>query len=163
MIAPLTAYEENILGNVEEFGCHITTVFAPDGDEPAFSYSSGFPASVGEPEVIIFGLSSEMRAYVINRTIDACREGFDLVDGSRLPGVLDGFDLFIKALPPEAIQRKYLNSAMWFHEERFGTPLTNVVQLVWPSSKTGLFPWEDGCEADVSESQPPLYRVETSH
>lgn len=163
MTRSLTDYERQILENVEEFGCHITTVVDPDGDGPAFSYSSGFTASVGEPEAIIFGLSPGMMAYVINRTNGLCREGLHLVDGTRLSNVLDGFDLFIRALPLEAIEPEYLNSAIWFHEQRFGTPLTSVVQLVWSSSKTGLFPWEEGCETDVIESQTPLYSARTVH
>jgi hypothetical protein len=151
-------YERKILANIERTGCHVTVVFDPEGDEPGFAYSAGFPHSIGQGEVIVFGLSTDMMGFMINETLRQCRDnGLKLHDGLRLSGLLEGFDAVARRVHTSNIQREYLNSAMWHHMGRYGEPLSEVFQLVWPSSVTGLFPWDKDCHPDVSAFQPALY------
>jgi hypothetical protein len=153
----LDEYELKVLSNIEKSGCHVTTVFDPDGNNPSFSYSAGFTKSVGQPEVITFGLRHEVMHSMINNTLRQCERGLELQDFSRLTDLLEGFDVMVRAIPSEWIEREYFNSAMWFHRHEFGTDLTRAVQLVWPSSTTGLFPWEPNCHESVIAAQPALY------
>jgi Domain of unknown function (DUF4262) len=159
MTERLTEYEEKILSNVREYGCHVTTVFDPDGDEPNFAYSAGFTLSVCQPEVIVFGLDPILMGSMINSALDQCKLGANLADFARISGLLEGFDIIVRTIPEFRIEREYLNSAMWFHEREFDAKLQRVVQLVWPSSTTGLFPWEEGCDDSVIEAQPALYEI----
>jgi hypothetical protein len=155
----LTEYESKILANVDAFGCHVTTVFDPDGDAPSFSYSTGFCKTVSQSEVIVFGLPHGLMHSMINSTLDQCKSGLLLGEFTRIAGLLDGFDVIARSIPDYRIEREYLNSAMWFHQHEFDSTLDRAVQLVWPSSETGLFPWEVGCHRSVIEAQPALYEV----
>ena len=153
-----TDYERNILDKIDEFGCFISLVFDPDGNDPNFAYSVGFPHSIKQGEVVVFGLSNKLLGSTINGTLKQCRDdGLVLADGLRISGLLDGFDVIARSVHPSNIQREYLNSAMWHHMGRYGEPLSEVYQLVWPSAATGLFPWDEGCHPDVIALQPALY------
>jgi len=57
----LTEYEQDIVDNVEEHGWQATYVFDPDGDEPTFAYSIGFPKTLNCPDFIIIGLDHIIR------------------------------------------------------------------------------------------------------
>lgn len=157
MSGELDSYERNILDHVAAFGCSVTNVFDPDGDSPSFSYSIGFTKSVDQPEVIVFGLDTTLMHRMINETLRLCQAGLDLEEGGRIAGVLDGFDVVSRAIPTERITRGHFNSAMWYHRREFGSELTRAMQLVWPSSKTGLFPWQPDCHQSVIDAQPALY------
>ena len=153
-------YERKILDTIDQSGCFITVVFDPEGEEPKFAYSVGFPHTVQQGEVIAFGLPTELLGSMINNTLRQCREdGLTLGEGTRISGLLEGFDVIARRVHSNRIEREYLNSAMWHHKGRFGEPLTEVYQLVWPSSVTGLFPWDEGVAQDVIDAQPALYEA----
>ena len=153
----LTAYEQRILQNVREHGCHITYVFDPDSDAPSFAYSAGFPETVAQPEVIIFGLTREIMHFMINELHHQCSNGLMLADGTELRGLLEGHRCIARAVPARAIEIEYFNSAMWLKRITSGEDMTSAIQVVWPGAVDGLFPWDDGCASDVRDLQPALY------
>ncbi|MYL97694.1 DUF4262 domain-containing protein [Novosphingobium sp. FGD1] len=183
----VSGYEQQILDNVEEFGCHITVVSPPgeDGDdddfddddlddhdgfgadfedeeEPSkerFAYSVGFTRTVKQPELIVFGFSTELSAAVINGVLDMCREGLVLEDWKEIDGLLKGHRCVLREVERDCIVPYYFNSAMWFAEEEMGHELTRAMQLVWPGVEDGLFPWDKGCSEMVRDLQTPLYRT----
>ena len=154
---PLTEYEKRIVENVKEFGCHVTSVFDPDEVEPDFSYSTGFWETVGQPEVIILGLPSNMGHFAINETLRQCQAGLQLCDGQRIDWPYEEFDMICVARPVDAknLIPEYFNSAIWYHSMRTGSQLEKAMQLVWAYS--GLFPWDEGAPAELLEDQPLLY------
>jgi Domain of unknown function (DUF4262) len=154
----LTDYELRILDNVATSGCHITSIFDPDGEEVTFAYSAGFVKTASQPEIICFGLSTDVMGFMINETLAQCLGGLELTEDVRISGLLDGHDVVAKLIPQYRIEREYFNSAMWFHEHEFETELTQAMQLIWPDSCNGLFPWEVGCARDVIDLQPALYQ-----
>lgn len=159
-----TDYERRIVAHVEEHGCHITYVFAnEDEDFVPFSYSVGFCKTVGQGEVISFGLPMEVMKFMINGVLRQCREGLILQDGVLISGLLEGFEVVARRVLPEHIECEYFNSAMWFHRGEFGTELEAAYQLVWPGARDGLFPWEVGCAESVIQMQPPLYELRSVH
>lgn len=153
-------YEQGILDNVREYGCHVTFVFDPDQEEPDFAYSVGFPETVGQPEVIIFGLPREVMHFVVNEVRRQCESGLELQDWTEIGDLLEGHACVVRRIPSQNIKREYFNSALWYHHERTGDVLEDAVQIVWPSAVSGLFPWEEGCHEDVRLLQPPLYSTE---
>ncbi|HUD27439.1 MAG TPA: DUF4262 domain-containing protein [Novosphingobium sp.] len=177
----VSGHEQQILDNIEEFGCHITVVSPPDEDEPdddlyedeieveydddgdepqdRFAYSVGFPKTVKQPEVIVFGFSTELSAAVINGVLDMCREGLVLEDWKEIDGLLKGHRCVIREVEPECIVPYYFNSAIWYAEHEAGQEMTRAMQLVWPGVDDGLFPWDKGCSEMVRDLQPPLYRT----
>lgn len=153
-----TKYENSIVDHVRDSGCHITYVFDPDGDEPAFGYSAGFPETVGQPDIIVFGLNLEVVGHMINETLRQCRSGLQLVDWTELHGLLTGHRCVARRIPSAGIDREYFNSAIWYEEQRTrGGLMASAFQIIWPGAVDGLFPWDDGCNEEVRALQPPLY------
>src|SRR5215210_4769246 len=84
----LNQFERDIIANVNNSGCHINMVFDSDGEDPGFAYSAGFAQSVKQPEVIVFGLGSELMASMINGCLDQCENGLELNDWTFIDGLL---------------------------------------------------------------------------
>lgn len=151
------AFERKIVGNVCKHGCHINYVFDPDEEEPNFAYSVGFPATLNQPEVIVFGLSQDVMGFMINETLRKCRRGFQLTDRAEISGLLEGHRCIMRAIQPHFIIPDYFNSAMWYRRYKIGDHMLDAFQIVWPGAQDGLFPWQDGCAEIVREAQPALY------
>lgn len=153
-----TAYEQNIVSNVETHGWFCASVFDPDGTDPAFSYSVGFARTLGCAEFIVAGLSGELMHAMLWKVFCQIKAGAVPADRKRWTGVLDGFECESRAVHPTNIDLNYLNSARWFWTEKEGrAPPLEAFQLVWPGARDGLFPWEEGCSAEVIAAQPPLW------
>ena len=153
----LTEFEQRIVANVEQYGCHVMHVFDPEGIEENFSYSIGFPVSVSQPEVIVFGLERKLMHSMINEVHRQCRDGLTMKDGLRVPDLLEGFDCELRAVRPDHIVADYFGSAMWFHRTQTDHPMARAFQIVWPGALNGLFPWDEGISPDVIDAQPALY------
>lgn len=151
-----SAFEQKIIANVREHGCHINYVFDPDGEMPAYAYSVGFQETVGQPEVIVFGLSMDVMKFMINQTLQQCREGLLLEDGAELNGLLEGHRCIVCEVSPANITREFFNSAIWFRNHVAGEEMDAAFQIVWPGAKDGLFPWEEGCSDIVQNLQPNM-------
>jgi hypothetical protein len=184
----LTDLQQRILDNVEEFGCHITSVTPAEDDDydddfedddfddldldedddddgeeggqhERFAYSIGFPRTVGQPEVIVFGFSAPLAAAVINGVLDRCREGLVLEDWTEIGGLLQGHNCMLREVEPDCLVPYYFNSAIWFSRHETGADLPRALQIVWPGVEDGLFPWDKGCAEETRELQTPLYRT----
>ncbi len=153
--ASLNSHERKILDNIRDHGCQVMSVFDPDGELPDFTYSIGFPATVGQPEVIVYGLPRELGHSMVNETLAQCRAGLILAEGTRIDGLLEGFACIVREIPADRIDAEHFGSAMWFERYRTGAEMTQAFQIVWPGAGHGLFPWEAG--ADLAELQPALY------
>ncbi|WP_373684371.1 DUF4262 domain-containing protein [Sphingomonas sp. R-74633] len=155
----LTDYERKIIANVRDYGCHITSVASAIDEEwePPFSYSTGFIATVGQPEVIVFGLDGKLCASMINMLLDMCRDGLMLADGIEIEDLLDGHRVVAREVTSDRIIREHFNSAIWYEKRRTGRMLDRALQLVWPGAMEGLFPWDEGCSDEVRDFQPALY------
>ena len=160
---PLSEFEQGILENIEKSGCQVNTIFDPEGVEPTFSYSIGFPETVGQPEVIIFGLRREVMHAMINVLLDKCRQGLTLKDGLTVEGLLDGYTCITRSVLSDNIVRDYFNSAIWYEKYRTGSDMEEAYQIVWPGVQQRLFPWDKGCDQIVIDSQPALYLPESVH
>lgn len=151
------ALEQDIVSDVREHGCHIAFVTDPAREIPDFAYSVGFPETVGQPEVIVFGLPREVMAFMINEAWRQCRAGLQLENGLEVSGLLDGHHCVVGVIPAPNITANYFRAAMWFHHFSTGGPLTDACQIIWPGVEDGLFPWQDGCADIVRNLQPCLF------
>lgn len=152
----LTEYEARLLQNIENHGCQVTYVFDPTGEHKAFSYSAGLPISIGQPDVIVFGLSKELMHFMINEVAAQYRKGLELFEGQIIEGLIEGYPCVARRVLSENIE-DYFSSAMWVHGRALGRPMDVAFQLVWPGVEQRLFPWEEGCDEAVIAAQPPLY------
>lgn len=149
--------DEQVVDNVREFGCHINIVFDPDLEQPDFAYSVGFEESVGQPEVIMFGLPHDLMKNAINETLNICQNGLELSDGTRVGGLLDGHHCVVRAVHPSRVTVEYFAAAICYQEQNNAFGPIRAIQLVWPGALNGLFPWDEGCAVEVQDLQPRLY------
>ena len=143
-------YERNILKNIEEYGCSVTSVFDPKENDPPFSYSIGIAKSSGAPEVIVVGLKPEMGHWLVNEYNDRVRKGERFAPGVLYLGFLEGFAVQFGPVSREH-REEYMRSATWLH----GGPDFEAVQLIWPST-SGVWPWEPAAGEWFSSNQPIL-------
>ena len=155
-------YETSLLDNVQEHGWHDTHVFDPDGNDPSFSYSIGFTTTLCAPEFIIFGLDKELMHSMLWTVFRQIKDGKEVVDGGRWSDLIEGFDCISRAVDPEYVVPSYVNSAIWFWNRSGQQGVPPVFQLVWPGKLDGLFPWDDGCDDWVKETQPALWSRTTN-
>ncbi len=156
MSEALTEFEQSILDNVEQYGCHLNGVFDPDGRDPDFSYSTGFTSSVDQPEVIIFGLELNLMQALLNDTLELCRQGFDITENARTDALIEGYSCVFRRVLPEWIVPEFWSSAIWYNCDYLSGEFDQAVQLVWPD-ESNRFPWEKGVSAGYVEAQPALY------
>lgn len=141
-----------IIANVEKFGCHLAMLEA-DNYLPAFVYSIGLYKNFNHPEIICFGLSTQLMATLINDARDMIRKGQKLTTGELYPEFLTGYNVqFIEV--DKAYYCNYLGYANWFYDWDDSFP---VLQLVWPD-KQQLFPWDENFNPDWKFKQPLLDR-----
>ena len=150
-------FEAGIIANIEQHGCSINVVIDPDGNDPSFAYSIGFPKSVGQPEVIVFGLSSSLMQSMINETHRQCAEGgLVMQDGAVVGELLEGFDCILRRVPQDRIEIEHFNSAMWYRRAIMGEIMDRAFQIFWPGAADGLFPWDASADPYVVGLQSEL-------
>ena len=156
----LTDYEREIIANVARSGCHITCVFDPEGNHPAYAYSAGFTRSLGTGEVIVFGLTNELMMAMINEVHDRILDGsLQLAEKASINGLLRDHVCVARRVTPDQIKPEYFNSAMWFARTQMDQELTEAWQLCWPPVGSSLMPWDAECPDNVRQLQPALYEM----
>lgn len=149
----LTPAERQVLDDVEENGVHVVNVPETAGC-PEHSYSVGLWHSFEQPEVIVFGLPSEIASELIEAIADEAAEGVEFATNSRHDGLLQAYAVRFEAVPPRC-HATHLPLACWAHE----TEQFPVLQIVWPD-KHGRWPWEEGVREGFRDAQPVLGRQE---
>jgi len=141
-----------ILDNIEHFGCHLVLIEA-DNYLPGFVYSIGLFKRFGHPEIICFGLKTEVMAAIINHACSLIEKGETIEANKRYSGFLEGYDIQFLQVSDEYYPQ-YFGYGGWFYDMTFDFP---VLQLVWPD-KEHRFPWEEGFNPDWKFRQPLLDR-----
>ncbi|NHK26881.1 DUF4262 domain-containing protein [Parvularcula flava] len=128
----------------------------PD-DGPAFCYSIGFETSLGLPNVIIFGLRTNVMHGMLWQVFDALKAGRTLEDRSVWPEPLEGYKCELRAVHRTNLVSDYFGYGLWYHERYLErTDPYSAFQLFWPGVGEKLLPWEEGCHEDVIAAQPRL-------
>ncbi|MEP6713037.1 MAG: DUF4262 domain-containing protein [Ferruginibacter sp.] len=138
--------------NIENYGCHLTLIEA-DNYLPAFVYSIGLSQKFAHPEIICFGLKTDVAASLINHACDLIKNGEILTIDKLYRGFLEGFPIqFLQV--DKAYYHNYVGYAGWFYNQTFDFPL---LQLVW-TDKQNNFPWDKDFNPDWKFKQPLLDR-----
>jgi hypothetical protein len=138
--------------NIENYGCHLTLI---EGDNymPAFVYSIGLFKKFKHPEIICFGLKTDIAASIINHACDLIKNGETLTVGKLYKGFLEGFSIQFLQVDKEYFP-DYVGYAGWFYNQTFDFPL---LQLVW-TDKQNNFPWDKDFNVNWKFKQPLLDR-----
>lgn len=134
---------------------HVTDTGVPDR---TFSFSVGFEESVGQGEVLVYGLPKDLMYAVIMSLFEQCRDkGLELTDGLKVGELIEGFDCTLREINDPRALRAHFGWAIWYHHTHRGEQVKRAFQIVWPDPKSKLFPWEEGCAKDVVNWQVALY------
>lgn len=141
--------EQRFVSSIREHGWYRTRVFA-EGDQPEFSFTTGFWVTLGQPELIVVGLQSDIAHAVLWDAFRYLKAGGQLPLRARtddvfgnLPAVL--YDMDKKFYPD------YLGWSRWFYA---GDDFP-CLQVIWPD-RSGVFPWEAGFDLSMIGLQPDL-------
>ena len=152
-------FEENILEHIREYGFSTNHVFDSEGENPDFTYSIGFQATLSCPDFIIFGLPKDLMHGMIWDIYHAVKSGKVPADDQVWPKLLDGDYLCVsKEVHPDNHFKDYFNSVIWYHKHT-DRELSNfrVFQMVWPGVVDKKYPWDEGADEAVINAQPPLW------
>lgn len=122
-----------------------------DPPAPGYSYTIGFPAAFGFPEVIVFGLTPVAARGLFDLVADMLRGGTEIPVGVELVGLFDN-DLRCVFAPVDVDEWGVLTgtATAWYR----GAPY-DVVQLLWPD-RNGFLPTEAGFDQRVRAAQPVI-------
>ena len=147
------ANDLRVANDVSEYGCHVVSVFDPEGEQPYFSNSIGIQQTSGVPEAIVVGLKPELGGWMVNEYNRLVRAGHRLRRGVLYPGFLEGFEVYI-----EPARRKLLAEYTFGCDRYYGDQPYEVVQIVWPST-SGVWPWQKQATDWFKSNQPMLGRA----
>jgi Domain of unknown function (DUF4262) len=148
---PQDEKDRRFLDIIDRFGWHVMQVHGT-AEEPPFSYSTGIFERTGSPEVILIGLLPDVAKSAINEYGKRLVAGERFEPGSLYMDFLEGHPVtFLVASDPKAVS-DYATWTDWYYD-RQPFPL---VQLVYPDSRTGAFPWQTGYREAWIPIQPLL-------
>lgn len=149
LILNMNEAEKKIVADIEEFGCHITSVFDSTGESPSFTYSTGISKSLDAAELIIIGLPNKLASSVVNNYMRRIREGEKFEVEKFYPDFLANFDITFGSVSAKS-KEEFLLSSCWFYEKKF-----EALQLVFPNT-SGVWPWDAKADEDFHAIQPCL-------
>jgi hypothetical protein len=145
--------EKKALEDIRSRGIHWLSVFDPNDADRGFCYSVGLWHTHNHPEVIIFGLNSELSGRVLNEINSDIRDGKSFQAGLSSMDCLDGFRCYFETFPKEQY-RNHLGWAKWF----YGGDDFPTVQMLWPT-KLGVYPWEANASEQFKKMQPVFSNI----
>lgn len=144
--------DKRVAADVEKYGCHVISVFDPEGKLPTFSYSVGVQASSGAAEAIVIGVRASLGLSMVNQYNAQVRQGVRFQRGVQYAGFLEGFCIYVEPAKPELLSEYTLGCGRFYK----GTPYS-VVQLIYPTT-TGVWPWQRPASEWFKSNQPMLGR-----
>jgi len=150
-------YEKKLISNVNEHGWQYNHVFDPEGKDPDFTYSIGFPQTLNAPEIIVFGLPKHITQHMLWEMFRQVKDGAMIFDGAVWEDLLEGHFCITRKAMHKDLYSEYLVSSNWFWKETGNEGPLEVYQLVWPGAVDGRFPWDKNCSQDVIDAQFQLW------
>ena len=144
----MSASEQKVRSDVEEFGWHVVTVGAQSG--PDFGFTIGLHQTFGHPEVLMIGLPDHMLRNVLNVVGENVKSGARYSAGASYSGILEGHQCAFRSVPGDRFP-EYLGYAIRFYAG-VGFP---CIQCIWPD-RLGRFPWRPEASNADRAAQPVL-------
>lgn len=122
---------------------------------PSFAYSVGLTKTFNHPEIICFGLRTELLHQLINDVAEIIKEEGKLNPNKEYDNIFENSRAKFLQIDKRNIE-DYFGVAIKYFE----TTEINGLQLVW-TDRNNKFPWEDGFEEEFKFKQPLLDRNAT--
>jgi hypothetical protein len=144
--------KQRIVEDIEKYSCHIA-LLEPDNYLPGFAYTIGLYEKFGHPEIICFGLPTNVMGSVLNTARDIVKQGGKITTTKQYPDFLNNYNVEFINVDKE-FYANYFGYAGCYYNMTFNFP---VLQLVWPD-KQNKFPWDKDFNPDWKFKQPLLDR-----
>lgn len=142
--------DRQLLDDIASHGWHLVAIEADEAG-PAYVFSVGIYQTLHQPELCIFGLSSDVAmAQILNSIGDLMRDGIRFEDGDISDDVLSGYACAFRSVKSDCY-REYFGYACWYYE---GLDFP-MLQCIWPD-REGRFPWQQDFDAMMVRAQPVL-------
>jgi hypothetical protein len=137
--------------NIEQYGLQVIMVSSSDY-LPSFAYSIGLFETYQQPEIICFGLSSELAHAIINDVAELMKNGETIKAYSNYDNIFNNSRAAFLPVDDRNID-DYFGAALNY----YNTTKFPALQLVW-TDRNDKFPWEDDFEEAYLYEQPLLDR-----
>jgi hypothetical protein len=144
--------ERRFVAAIREHGWFRTNIFEEPG-RPGYSFSTGFWVNRGHPEVIVFGLKSDIAHAVLWDLYRSLLANEEPVQGEPAWGILGNHRACLLPVSREHYAN-YLGWSRWF----YGNDDFPCLQLIWPD-RDDVFPWELSFDKGLARAQPDLSDV----
>ncbi|OZG74652.1 hypothetical protein BTA51_06605 [Hahella sp. CCB-MM4] len=129
-----------IAEKIKKFGWYFQEVYGDteSGEQP-FYYSIGFEKTLGQPELLMFGLPKKAAHSIMSHCFNLMKDGETLETEKPLSRVIkDPFNVWLKPIRKDCFD-EYLGIAVdYYGNDNFRA------NLVFFPDKQHLFPWEEG-------------------
>ena len=144
--------DKRVADNIAKYGCHVVSVFDPDGEEPTFSYSIGIYARFEAPEAIVIGVKPDLGHAMVNEYCRQVQSGMRFERGVQYAGFLEGFNIYVEAAKQARALEYTFGCGRYYDHDDYP-----VAQLIYPTT-AGIWPWRAGASDWFRSNQPMLGR-----
>ena len=141
--------EQKVIDDIAKFGWHCVNIMA-EGNEVEYAFTIGLFHTYQHPELVIFGLSSEIAHQILSIAVQAIRDNAPLDLSAPTEILLEGYTCCFVEVPASHYY-DYVGFCRWFYEGN-NFPL---YQIVWPS-RAGQYPWHPKVSVEFKQAQPVI-------
>ena len=142
--------DQKLIREVEEHGWGVITIAESNG-LPGWAFSIGLYHNFRHPELVVFGLASDLMQRIVNILGEDIQSGTMYDSGFEYADVLEGVRCIFHSVNKNWYPL-FLGYATWFYEgEDFP-----VLQCIWPDKQQN-FPWSSKFPLRVLDAQPWLF------
>ena len=137
--------------NIEKFGLQVIMV-SSESYNPSFAHSVGLTETFNHPEIICFGLPSDLAHSIINDVVEIIKQ----TGAIKIEKEYDNIFKDSRAAFLKVDQRNigdYFGVALEYYQDK----KIEALQLIW-TDRNDKFPWEENFEDEFIYKQPLLDR-----
>ncbi len=142
---------EQTKSNIEKFGLQVIMVTSTNYS-PSFAYSIGLTKTYKHPEIICFGLPTNLGHEIINDVAEIIKSGEIFESGKIYTEIFKNSRATFLKVDKRNIRYYFSAGLNYYKEEKF-----NAFQLIW-TDRNDKFPWEENFEEEFLYKQPLLDR-----
>ena len=147
---PVDDGDRKLLADVEDHGWHVVGILETD-HTPTWSFTVGLQHNFNHPEMVIFGLPTNVAHQVLNVAGEEVRAGRRFHRGDTANDLLEGYSAVLRSVD-KLWYKPFLGTALWFYRgSEFET-----LQVFWPD-RQGVMPWNPDAASWLRGSQPLLF------
>lgn len=142
---------ENTQTNIEKFGLQVIMVNS-ESYNPSFAYSVGLTETLNHPEIICFGLPSDLGHSIINDVAEIIKQTGAIKIDTEYENIFKDSRAKVLRVDQRNIE-DYFGVALEYYQDKS----IEALQLIW-TDRNDKFPWEENFEEEFIYRQPLLDR-----